>query len=73
MPSHKVILTLPAHEMSKADATFKVHSDGDMLGTLEVSKGSLVWFPPNTTYGLKVGWEKFAQMMDENATRFEKR
>jgi hypothetical protein len=32
-----------------------------------------VWFPRGTTYGLEVGWKKFAAMMQDNATRFERR
>lgn len=73
MATHKVTLTLPPREIRRADASFSVERDGKMYGTLEVSNGSLVWFPPYTQYGLKVGWKKFHDLMEEHATRVEKR
>ena len=39
----------------------------------QVSNGSVVWFPKGTTYGLKVGWAKFDEIMKDKATKFEKR
>ena len=73
MAQHKVMMTLPPREVKRADAKFSVERDVRKYGTLEVSRGSIVWFPPYTQYGLKVSWEKFNQIMDENATRVEKR
>jgi len=73
MAQHKVMMTLPPREVTRADAKFSVERDGKKFGTLEVSRGSVVWFPPYTQYGLKMGWGKFHQMMEENATRVEKR
>ena len=63
----------PATALGKADVTFQVKRDGSVHGTLEVSNGSVVWFPKGTTYGLKVGWDKFGEIMLDNATRFERR
>jgi hypothetical protein len=71
--AHKVIMTLPPREVKRADAVFAVERDGRRFGTLEVSNGSLVWFPAHTTNGLKVGWQKFHDLMDQYATRIEKR
>ncbi len=73
MAQHKVVMSLPPREIKRADATFAVERDGKKFGTLEVSNGSLVWFPPYTQYGLKMNWKKFHELMDENATRVEKR
>jgi len=50
-----------------------VKRDGIVLGTLAVSNGSIVWFPRGTSYGYKMGWTKFDQLMQEQASRFEKR
>jgi hypothetical protein len=71
--AHRVLMKLPPREIKRADAEFAVERDGHKLGTLEVSNGSLVWFPAYTTYGRKVGWQKFHELMEENATRVEKR
>jgi len=73
MANHKVMMSVPPREVKRADATFDVERDGKKYGTLEISNGSLVWFPPYTQYGLKVSWKKFHEMMEAEASRVEKR
>ncbi len=73
MARHKVFMTLPPREIKRADATFAVERDGKKFDTLEISNGSLVWFPPYTKYGLKMTWKKFHELMEANATRVETR
>ena len=73
MAKHKVTMTLPPREIKRADASFAVKRDGKLYGTLEISNGSLVWYPSGTTYGSKMSWKKFHELMEENATRVEKR
>lgn len=73
MAKHDVSFSIPERSLGKADVEFVVKRDGAVLGTLAVSNGSVVWFPKGTTYGLKVGWMKFGAMMQDNATRFERR
>lgn len=73
MAKHKVTISLPPRELNRADAVFNVERDGHKYGTLHISNGSVVWFPPYTSYGWKVGWKKFHELMEQNATRVEKR
>jgi hypothetical protein len=73
MAKHDVSFNIPQRALGKADVEFLVKQDGAVLGTLAVSNGSVVWFPKGTTYGLKTGWQKFSDIMQKNATRFEKR
>lgn len=73
MATHKVMMSTPPRQVKRADAQFSVERDGKKFGTLEVSNGSLVWFPPYTNYGYKVTWKKFHEIMEESATRIEKR
>ncbi len=73
MAQHKVTMKMPPRELNRADAEFTVNRDGKKLGTLTVSNGSIVWFPPYTSYGYKIGWKKFHELMEEHATRVEKR
>ena len=73
MAKHDVSFDVPQRPLGKADVTFKVRADGKMAGTLTVSNGSVVWFPPGTTYGLKMGWKRFNAMMEANATKYESR
>jgi len=71
MAKHKVVMKLPPREIKRADVSFKVKRDGNLLGTLEISNGSIVWYPSGTTYGSKMSWAKFDKLMEENASRFE--
>lgn len=73
MARHKVMMKLPAREIKRADVVFNISRDGRKFGTLEVSNGAVVWFPPYTSYGLKMGWQKFHDFMRDNASRVEKR
>jgi hypothetical protein len=73
MPQHEVDVTLPKRELGRADAVFDVKADGVTLGALHVSRGAVVWFPANATYGHKLDWSAFAQMMVENGVRSERR
>ena len=55
MAQHDVTFTIPERPLGKADLEFKVKSDGDMVGRLKVSNGTIVWVPKNATYGFKLG------------------
>ncbi len=73
MAKHDVAFEIPKRFLGKADVNFRVRRDGELLGTLAVSNGSIVWFPRKTKWGLKMGWGKFDDFMKEHARRFEKR
>ena len=71
--AHDVNFSVPKRPLGRADVEFQVKRDGSMCGTLRISKGTLVWLPSNTTYGYRLGWKKFDQLMQDNATSFEPR
>jgi len=73
MAKHDVQFEVPARSLGRADVKFLVKRDGAVIGTLTVSNGSVVWFPKATSYGYKVGWKKFDELMQERATRTERR
>ena len=73
MAKHDVSFSIPQRALGKADVAFTVKRNGRILGTLEISNGSLVWFPKGTTYGYKMNWSKFDSVMQNEATRFERR
>ena len=60
---HSVSFDLPTRDLGKADIHVYVKIDGKVLGKLEVSKGSVVWYPKDMTYGHKATWLKLDQMM----------
>lgn len=73
MAKHDVTVDMPPRPLKRQDVSFLVKTDGQVLGTLKVSNGSIVWFPRGTTHGCKMGWSKFDSVMKENATRIEVR
>ena len=56
-----------------ADARFRVSNDDGMIGELQVSKGSVVWFPRDAKKGYKLNWFRFDNLMQEKGARCEKR
>ena len=56
-----------------ADARFRVSNDDGMIGELQVSKGSVVWFPRDAKKGYKLDWFRFDALMQEKGFRCEKR
>ena len=63
--AYEVLFSMPERVLERADVEFVVKSDGNMLGTLKVSKGSLVWFPAGTTIGHRISWDRFHLMMQD--------
>ena len=71
--AHEVSFDIPERALGRADIKFTIRENGSVLGTLTVSNGAVVWFPKKTTNGCKMGWSKFDKIMQEHATRQEKR
>jgi len=71
--AHDVDFSIPSRDLGRSDVEFNVKKEGKKLGTLQVSKGSLVWFPTDHSYGYKLGWGHFADLMRTKGTRSEKR
>ena len=71
--AHEVDFSIPSRELGRSDVEFNVRRDGKKIGTLRVSKGFVVWFPTDTSYGYKVNWSAFDELMQSNGSRSEKR
>ncbi len=69
---HQVNFSIPTRDLGKADVEFNVAIDGNRLGTLRVSQGSVVWYPSGNTYGHKASWTDFGGAMCQFA-RSERR
>jgi hypothetical protein len=71
---HEVTFNVPGQRpLGRADAKFFVKVDGELLGTLAISNGSVVWWPKNTTNGYKMDWSQLDRLMRRHATREERR
>jgi len=73
MAKHDVSFDVPKRQLGKTDVNFFIRSDGEILGKLSISNGSIVWFPRLSRKGRKMGWKRFDEMMQENARRREQR
>jgi len=73
MATHDVIFTIPPRNLGKADVSFSIKEDGKKLGQLNVSNGSVVWFPNGNTYGHKLPWSALAAFMVAQGARSERR
>ena len=70
---YEVLFSVPKRELGRADVDFEIWQDGAKVGTLSISKGSVVWFPANTTKGHKIDWTAFDRLMTQHVTGEERR
>ena len=63
--AHEVDFSIPTRDLGRSDVEFNVNKDGQKIGTLKVSKGSVVWFPADTSYGYKLTWNDFDAIQRE--------
>ena len=67
--AHNVKFSIPERDLGRADVEFKISNNGVKVGTVKISKGSLVWVPKDHTYGYKIGWKDFDALMGEHGTK----
>ena len=64
MPEHIVDMSIPTTKVVlSADVVFEVRSDGEKLGELRVSKGTIDWAPANAKNAYRRTWEQFDRLM----------
>jgi hypothetical protein len=73
MAKHDVSFDVPERKLDKTDVNFYIRVDGEVLGKLSISNGSIVWFPRLSRKGRKMSWKRFDEMMQENSRRRERR
>lgn len=64
MPEHRIEMWQPAKSLLNSDLYFDVYSDGQKLGTMSLSKGSIDWFPKGKQKSKRITWERFAAAMN---------
>jgi hypothetical protein len=66
MARHEVEMRIPTTKMVlHADVVFEVRSDGEKLGELRVSQGSIDWAPRRTQTATSLTWERFDELMSQ--------
>jgi hypothetical protein len=70
MPEHEVGLQIPQRIWIKnVDIQIPVRSDGQLLGQIHISQGSVDWIPAKKHHRFRLGWERFAQVMADEGRR----
>ena len=67
--AHNVTFSIPERELGRADVEFKISNGGSKIGTLKVSKGTVVWLPKDHSYGYKLGWKYFDDLMRKHGVK----
>jgi len=69
MAKHDVKFTVPERPLGRADVEFAIKRDGEALGRLKISNGTVEWVPKNKAHGFRLGWPKFDELMQKNGSR----
>jgi len=65
MPRHDIEIAIPPKIVLNSDVRFVVRSDGEKLGELLVSRGSIAWLPGHSPNAIHMKWERFDEMLRE--------
>jgi hypothetical protein len=68
MPRHDIDIEIPPKVVLNSDVRFVVRSDGEKLGELLVSRGSIAWVPGHSPNAIHMPWERFDALMREHKT-----
>ncbi len=66
---HDVTFKLPERQVGNSDIEIAVREDGDLLGTLGISKGAMLWMPANKRIGYMLEWSTFDRLAREHGRR----
>ena len=70
MPRHHLEIELPPKVVLNSDVVFTVRSDGQKLGELLVSRGSLAWLPVHVDdRPYHLSWERLDELMRDHGRR----
>ncbi len=67
--AHEVSFALPDRALGSAALEISVKKDGTKLGRLKASKGAVIWVPRDRTYGFKLSWTEFAELLEEHGKK----
>lgn len=65
MAKHDIEVDVPARRIVNTDLTVVVKSDGNKLGELRISKGTVDWRPAKRQRSISMRWETFARLIEE--------
>jgi len=73
MPAHEISLKILREiEVVNTDIEVEVREDGDLLGRLRISRGSIDWIPALKRSAHRLEWERFAALMEDSGRAVER-
>lgn len=70
MPDHEVqIREVPSLKLGNSDMVFDIRLGNDLLGSLCVSRGRVVWRPAGNIYGYWLNWSDFGNALVNKGRR----
>jgi hypothetical protein len=73
MPRHDIDIEIPPKVVLNSDVRFVIRSDGEKLGELLVSRGSIAWVPGHSPNAIHLNWERFDTLMREHRSARRRR
>lgn len=69
--AHEITFTLPEVPLGKVDAEFTIKKDGQIVGTLKVSRGTIDWTPKDHAHEnpYQISWINFDKLMRNKGRR----
>lgn len=64
--AHEVIMAVPEQELGSSLLVLRVKWDGRLLGTLQVSKGGVTCFRPNSRRARTTTWASFTRLLEQS-------
>ncbi len=65
MPKHYIEISLPTKPLKNVDATIAAWSDGEKLGELKFSRGTVDWKSAHKRTTKSISWERLAELLDK--------
>jgi hypothetical protein len=69
MPTHDLVLTVPDGIVVNKDVVISVYSDGEKLGEVRLSRGTIDWKPKKGQRNISMDWERFDEVMRAHRAR----
>jgi len=69
LPKHHIEISLPTKPLKNVDTTISIWSDGEKLGELRISRGTLDWRSAGKKNPTKIPWERLKALLDEESER----
>jgi hypothetical protein len=66
LAKHTISVELPQAEVINKDAIITVRGDGEIIGTLTISRGNIEWYSKQWKKPTRLTWAQFDRLMHEN-------